>query len=306
MSGAIGDTPTKGGGARFKGMKTLSKGAHGMVQLAADQTSDNRCVVIKYVLRGEAVSSRPVLREVLNHQEISMYKHPHFVEFYELFLTPRYLGIVMEYVDGRNLEAYLLEHGGKLPEDAARFLFQQLMVAVEFLHKRRKINLDIKLSSVLITEQGPLPVLKLFHFGLSKDMINDTAPDTRTGTALFSAPEVFLHADGQSYDGVPVDIWSCGVILHIMLFGCHPFLYPSDLELNQGEQVVKLIENVLGGRLQLPDEAVGTPLGNLLRRMLDPEPKQRATIAEIFQDAWFQVEPVVGIKMHCFRYNFML
>jgi serine/threonine protein kinase len=36
----------------------------------------------------------------------------------------------MEYVDGLNLEAYLLEHGGKLPEDAARFLFQQLMVAV--------------------------------------------------------------------------------------------------------------------------------------------------------------------------------
>jgi serine/threonine protein kinase len=78
-------------------------------------------------------------------------------------------------------------------------------------------------------------------------------------------------------------------ILHIMLFGCHPFLYPSDLELSQGEQVVKLIENVLGGRLQLPEEATGTSVGNLLRRMLHPEPKQRATTVEIFKDEWFQV-----------------
>ena len=61
-------------------------------------------------------------------------------------------------------------------------------------------------------KQGTLPVLKLYDFGLSKDKRDDSSPRTQIGTALFTSPEVFLNMDGQSYEGDPVDVWSCGVV----------------------------------------------------------------------------------------------
>lgn len=56
----------------------------------------------------------------------------------------------MEYVDGSNLQQYLEANGGRLEEDVARFIFQQLMIAVDFCHKNGKVNRDIKLANVLL------------------------------------------------------------------------------------------------------------------------------------------------------------
>ena len=130
--------------------------------------------------------------QVLHHQQLSICKHPHIVEFYEVFLTPRYLGIVMEYIDGLDLQAYVIKQGGCLTEDVARFVFQQvrtnvvsssslhdirytyllldvsvpsnyrylfyvhsliyfqLVIAVDFCHRKGKVNRDIKLANVSI------------------------------------------------------------------------------------------------------------------------------------------------------------
>lgn len=98
-----------------------------------------------------------------------------FCFFEQVFLTPRYLvgfwiqpvippssqrcnarlslflqGVVMEYVNGTNLQQYLEASGGRLGEDVARFIFQQLMIAVDFCHKNGKVNRDIKLANVLL------------------------------------------------------------------------------------------------------------------------------------------------------------
>ncbi len=72
-------------------------------------------------------SSKYILREVLTHQQLSLTKHPHIVQFQELIVTPRYLGMVIEYLPGAlNLQEYLIQQGGSLPEDVCRFIFQQV------------------------------------------------------------------------------------------------------------------------------------------------------------------------------------
>lgn len=65
---------------------------------------------------------------------------------------------------------------------------------------------------ILLDDSGLIPLIKLRAFHLSKDRVHDSAPVTQCGTALFSAPEVFLNVTGQPYDGQAVDIWSCGVV----------------------------------------------------------------------------------------------
>lgn len=46
-----------------------------------------------------------------------------------------FTGIVMEYIDGQDLQQYVIKQGGSLPEDVARFVFQQLVIAVDFIHR---------------------------------------------------------------------------------------------------------------------------------------------------------------------------
>ncbi|KAG1653843.1 hypothetical protein FOA52_008644 [Chlamydomonas sp. UWO 241] len=292
-------------GPRFVGIRTLGKGAYGFVQLANDQLYGEQ-VAIKYIPRGETVSFyKYVLREVLYHQQLSLCKHPHIVGFHEVFLTPRYLGVVMEFVDGQDLQAYLVKAGGRLSEDVARFVFQQLVVAVDFIHKKGKVNRDIKLANVLVVDSGQLPLVKLCDFGFSKDKFDDSAPQTQIGTALFTAPEVFLNVQtqigtalftapevflnmqGHVYEGEAVDVWSCGVVLHMLLFGRHPFLSEDNMRMSQADQMVELIENMVKGRLQLPASAVLSPAADLLSRILVPSPKLRYGIADITTHQWF-------------------
>lgn len=63
-----------------------------------------------------------------------------------------------------------------------------------------------------MVESGQLPLVKLCDFGFSKDKFDDSAPQTQIGTALFTAPEVFLNVQGRVYEGEAVDLWSCGVV----------------------------------------------------------------------------------------------
>jgi serine/threonine protein kinase len=75
----------------------------------------------------------------------------------------------------------------------------------------------------------------------------------------------------------------------MLLFGCHPFLTPADMTLGKSEQMVKLIENTVKGQLQIPVAAVGSPVSDLLHRILVPAPKQRYTIKDITMHPWFMV-----------------
>ena len=122
-------------------------------------------------------------------------------------------------------------------------------------------------QQVLVVENGPLPLIKMHDFGMVKDKFEDSAPHSQIGTALFTAPEVFLNVQGHAYEGEAVDVWSCGVVsafqlawagrclfscdlntffvlasackvLYMLLYGRHPFLSEADSLLSQAEQVL--------------------------------------------------------------------
>lgn len=74
------------------------------------------------------------------------------------------------------------------------------------------ISLLYDILQVLVVDNASLPLVKLCDFGFSKDKFDDSAPQTQIGTALFTAPEVFLNVAGHVYEGEAVDVWSCGVV----------------------------------------------------------------------------------------------
>lgn len=117
-------------------------------------------------------------------------------------------GIVMEYVDGRDLNEFMSENPDKR---LRRKVFGELMDAVDYLHKRGVVHNDLKPENILITHSGDN--VRLIDFGLSDDDAHFVVK-TPGCSPIYAAPELRdkRHSDARS------DIYSLGKILRL-LFG---------------------------------------------------------------------------------------
>jgi serine/threonine protein kinase len=107
--------------------------------------------------------SKNVEREIHNHRSLH---HPHIIKFEEVILTEQHIGIAMEYAAGGDLFDFVVSRNG-LAEDEARWFFQQLICAVDYMHHKGVVNRDIKLENSLLTNHVK-PLLKICDFGYSK------------------------------------------------------------------------------------------------------------------------------------------
>ena len=78
------------------------------------------------------------------------------------------------------------------------------------------LSRDIKLENTLLDDAQPQPNVKICDFGYSKNEFVDSRPKTVSGTPDYIAPEVLM---ADQYDGKKADIWSCGVMLYVMVTG---------------------------------------------------------------------------------------
>uniref|UniRef100_M1BB63 CBL-interacting protein kinase 07 n=1 Tax=Solanum tuberosum TaxID=4113 RepID=M1BB63_SOLTU len=139
-------------------------------------------------------------------------RHSNVVELYEVMASKAKIYFAMEYVRGGELFNKVAK--GRLRESAARKYFQQLIASVDFCHSRGVYHRDLKPENIPLDETGNL---KVSDFGLSA--LFDTKRQngllhTTCGTPAYVAPEVI---NKRGYDGEKADIWSCGVILFVLL-----------------------------------------------------------------------------------------
>lgn len=278
---------------KYQKVSDLSSGSFGIVQLALNKETGEH-VAIKSIERGDRVN-RYVEAEILNHR---MLRHPHVVEFKEVFLTSEFICIVMEYAAGGNLFTYV-QRAVRLKEPAARWFFQQLVIGLDYCHRRGVVNRDIKLENTLLQMVPglPLPLLKICDFGYSKANFM-SAPKSKVGTLAYMAPEV-IKTTGN-YDGKQSDIWSCGVMLYVMLFGQYPFESPQAGQVAQAQRVQHMMNRILSVQWAIPDDAdITSECRDLLSRMLIPEPSQRITMEQIQHHPWFCMHlPPDAIRMN--------
>ncbi|XP_031109405.1 CBL-interacting serine/threonine-protein kinase 24-like [Ipomoea triloba] len=261
--------------------KTIGEGTFAKVKFA--QNSETGEGVAIKVMAKSTILKHKMVEQI--KQEISIMKivrHPCIVRLHEVLSSQTKLYIVLEFVTGGELFDEIV-HKGRLPEDKARLYFQQLLDAVAHCHSKGVYHRDLKPENLLLDSYGNL---KVSDFGLSAlpkqgvDLLHTTC-----GTPNYVAPEVLGH---RGYDGAAADVWSCGVILYVLMAGYLPFNEPDLPTLYQKINAAEFV-----CPFWFSPGAV-----SLIQKILDPNPETRIKIEGIKNDPWFQKNyiPIQGRK----------
>ena len=200
--------------------------------------------------------------------------HPNIMKIKGFYKTSNHLYIISEYLSGGELFDRIVE-AHNFNEAQAAALIQQILSAVSYLHKRGVIHRDLKPENIVFESTAKESLVKIIDFGTSRKMIKGEKLKSRLGTAYYIAPEVLA----LNYDS-KCDIWSCGVILFIFLYGFPPFNGKTDDE---------IFDKIKKGSFKFPDSPkVSAEVKALITRMLTKDPEQRPSADELLKDAWFQ------------------
>ncbi|CAE6362500.1 unnamed protein product [Rhizoctonia solani] len=255
----------------YKVIKNIGEGSFGHVKLAIHTLTDQK-VALKYFSKARIKNMKLGARVTREIQYLRLLDHPHIVKIYEVINTSTDIIMVIEFA-GAELFDTLAKHG-RLPEETARSIFQQLVSAVAHSHKYKVIHRDLKPENILIDWSGPVPDVKVIDFGLSNVMTDGDFLRTSCGSPCYACPEVI---SAKVYAGPEVDVWSIGVILYLMLAGRLPF---------EDESTHVLMDKICTGRFHMP-ASIPPDAANLIKNCIVVNPIKRLTMPEIMQHPWF-------------------
>lgn len=191
---------------------------------------------------------------------ISNADHPNVVRFIGSYQDKTSMYIVTEKCMGGEIFERICTMK-RFSEHEVSVLLVQILRAIEYVHSLGVIHRDIKAENFLFTGRGD--VIKLIDFGLA---VKITQPSERftaiVGSAHYLAPEMVY----QNYSK-PVDVWSAGIMMYLMLFGKYPFDGPND------DVVIKAIKK---GKIEFPNE-ISHNAKSLLQSLLNKDQNLRPT-----------------------------
>lgn len=198
--------------------------------------------------------------------------HPNILKALAMF-EKNSMGIVLMEKMAMDLLDYIQEHEeGKLSLDEARQVFRQICEGVEHCHDNNLAHMDIKPENILVSSSGRA---LLADFGCCHDFRKEEYCIGRYGTVYYCAPEVQSR---NWYKAEWSDIWSLGVLLHVLITGHWPF---------QGDSVDVVTQNARAGNVMIHEHALTVESIVFLQFILQFEPAARPTIKEILAHQWF-------------------
>ncbi|XP_078437541.1 CBL-interacting protein kinase 23-like isoform X1 [Wolffia australiana] len=252
--------------------RTLGEGNFAKVKLARNMTTGENFAI--KILDKEKILKHKMIAQIKREiATMKLIRHPNVIRMQEVLASKTKIYIVLEYVTGGELFDRI--SNGRLKEDEARKYFQQLICAVDYCHSRGVFHRDLKPENLLLDSNG---VLKVTDFGLSalpQQLREDGLLHTACGTPNYVAPEVIKN---KGYDGAKADLWSCGVILFVLMAGYLPF---------DDSNLPSLYKKIFKAEFSSPPW-FSSGAKKLIKRMLDPDPLTRITMAEVIENEWFK------------------
>jgi calcium/calmodulin-dependent protein kinase I len=278
----------------YKFGKTIGTGGFSVVKLVTDRETGElwACKIMNLpppsagnkrqpsTNEGElAISREDIFKEI---DIVIALRHPNIIYLKEYFEEGNKVYIVMEFLKGGELLDAVITKG-TYSETDARKIFIQLIDAVTYMHGKNVVHRDLKLENLLLAEPGDINTVKVADFGLAKKYAG-AALSTICGTPQYVAPEVIKGGQNPYTYGNECDLWSCGVILFILLGGYPPFYDDSE---------PRLFNKIRRGKFDFNDPAwsnVSDNAKDLLRKLLVVDPSKRLTCEQVRDHPWMKSE----------------
>jgi len=252
---------------RYQLIKKVGVGGYGIVHKALDTEFGGRVVAIKEMSQAELGGKDRAAATDAFQQEAFMLAgltHPNLPSIYDYFTEDGRWYLVMSYIEGETLEAYLSRsEGGRLSVEKTLMIGSQLASVLSYLHKRNPpiIFRDLKPSNIMRISDGQI---YLIDFGIARHFKVGQSKDTiALGSPGYAAPEQY----GRTQSTPQTDVYSLGATLHHMLTGIDPSDSPFNhvpLDLPRFPQLNILISCML----EMDPRKRPSSMGNIKRELL--------------------------------------
>ena len=260
----------------YKILRPLGKGGMGVVYLA-DHTTIGRKVAIKVLTQDQARENMALERFYRKARAAAALDHPNIVRLHDMTQISGVHFLVMEYVDGVDLQSLMQQTGGLHYAQAVNYI-SQAAAGLQHAHERGFIHRDIKPANLILAKDG---TVKILDMGLARSLVNPKDAltnklddDVITGTADFLSPEQALNVqlDARS------DIYSLGATFFTLVTARPPFNGSTAQKLAQHQ--VAPPPNLSKLRTTVPPE-----LNAIVSKMMAKKPADRYQSVDEILDA---------------------
>ena len=195
----------------YKVIKELGKGGFGRVIQVLSE-SDNKYYALKEIIIKEETEEK-----IKNYQNeaviLSKFNCDKIVKYYDSYIDQRYIYILMEFCDGKNLRNFLdkyINNNTLIEEKIIKNIINQICLGLKEIHDKKVIHRDLKPENIFMNENMDI---KIGDFGISKQLniLNThTLTKNKSGTDYYIAPEILIKGIYNEKS----DIWSLGCIIY--------------------------------------------------------------------------------------------
>ena len=278
----------------YKYGRLIGQGAFGKVNLGLNVLT-GRVVAIKSFNKKNLDSPNNEHMKKIIYETNLMRKlnHPNITKILEMFEDEKYILIIMEYINGGNLFSFVKKRR-KLTEKISKFLFKQIILGIKHIHSQNIVHRDVKLENILIDLNN---TIKICDFGIGRILSSpDELIHDQCGTPMYMAPEILSCSKEIGYKGFPVDIWSAGIALYIMLSGSLPFSVKNEndsfLDGNNNKKKNMALRKAIINNEPKKIEKISDKARDLLHGLLNKDPNKRLTCDEILKHPWLNSDDI--------------
>jgi len=246
----------KGEIGKYKIVKKLGSGGFGTVYLAED--SILKCMrALKIPHRAQAPTDKLLQESIL---QTRLLDHPNIVKLLTVDIISGQLIMVMEFIDGTDLEK-ILDQRSTMDIKTALIYLRQILSALEFAHNHQVIHRDIRPSNILINRSNEV---KITDFGTSTLLKHGEYATTKIGSPPYMAPEQF---EGKAV--LASDLYSTGCLFYEMVTGFPPIILANPVDIYKRAKAGQITP------LQKKNNSITPELSRIIMKSLSPDLGER-------------------------------
>ena len=262
---------------KYELISYLGEGGYGKVYRVKHRiTGTHRAMKIIHVKSTSGDHEKKISKEINILKDLD---HPNIMKVFEFFCSQNTIFIINELCTGGELFDKIIEVK-HFSENVAADIMRQLFSAVNFCHEHGVIHRDLKPENILIETQQEKNKdffhIKIIDFGTCEILQRNKMLKEQIGTSFYIAPEVLKNSYNEK-----CDLWSCGVILYILLCGAPPFYGTCEDEIFR-----KIITCKFSFKHSVWKE-ISPEAKDLITKLLDLNPNSRLSAKEALEHKWF-------------------